>query len=150
MSTSQTTWISAPSDGEKVPKTTFAYLRTRNKRKLYSLVIKEFKKSGLTQAELARRLGRNPDVVCRWLAAPRNWEIDTVSDILFAISGAEVNYGLNYPLQAPRRNSRTIPWLRDEPARSKPTVTVKPKTAPESASSSIQATKVEFDLLESV
>jgi hypothetical protein len=109
MSTSQTTWILAPTEGEKVPKTTFAYLRTRNKRRLYSLVIKEFKKSGITQAELARRLGRNPDVVCRWLAAPRNWELDTVSDILFAISGAEVVYNVSYPLRAPRRNSRTIP-----------------------------------------
>jgi|SRR5208337_59053 len=114
MSTSQASWISAPTEADRVPKTTFSYLRTRNKRRLYSLVVKEFKKSGLTQAELARRLGRNPDVVCRWLAAPRNWEIDTVSDILFAISGAELSYTVTYPLKAPTRNSRTIPWLRDD------------------------------------
>ncbi|MEC7593676.1 MAG: hypothetical protein VYA64_09600, partial [Pseudomonadota bacterium] len=58
----------------------------------------EFRKSGLTQAELARRMGRRPEVVSRMLGAPGNWRLDTVSDLLFAISGAEAAFTTRYPM----------------------------------------------------
>lgn len=37
-------------------------------------------------------------MVCRWLAAPSNLEADTLSDLLFAISGAAPAYAAEYPL----------------------------------------------------
>ena len=111
MSTLQTTTLSKPVGVEPVPKGVFGYFRGRNKHRLYNLVIREFKKSGLSQADLARRLGKTPDVVCRWLAGPTNWTIDTVSDLLFAISGAEAKYEISYPLDLPAQNDSRPHWL---------------------------------------
>jgi hypothetical protein len=46
----------------------------------------ELKKSGLTKAELSKRLGRAPEQITRWLAAPGNLRLDTVSDLLLAMN----------------------------------------------------------------
>lgn len=113
MNTSPITTLSKPSGANPIPIGTFGYLRSRNKHRLYSFVVSEFQKSGLSQADLARRLGKKPDVVCRWLASPGNWQIDTVSDLLFACSGAVPSYGLEFPLEQPARNDNRPLWLID-------------------------------------
>jgi transcriptional regulator with XRE-family HTH domain len=43
------------------------------------------KSKGLTKATLARRLGKAPEQITRWLASPGNLRLDTVSDILLAM-----------------------------------------------------------------
>ena len=103
MRTSRNTSLREPEGSARVPEATLAYFRARNQHRLYSLVIGEFKRSGITQADLARRLGKGADIVCRWLRSPRNWTADTCSDLLFAISGAEPAYGIKHPLRATNR-----------------------------------------------
>ena len=73
----------------------------------------EFVKSRLSQADLARRLGRGTDVVCRLLGGPGNWTLDTISDLLFAISGAAPVFGVEHPLNSPPRNQLGPDWLHD-------------------------------------
>jgi hypothetical protein len=85
------------------------YVRARNRQRAYNLVIGELKKSGITQADLARRLGKAPEVVSRLLSRPRNWELDTFSDLLFAISGAVPTYGASYPLDKSSPAGRRLP-----------------------------------------
>lgn len=116
MNTSRTTSLSKPASGEPVPLGTLAYLRARHKRRAYDLVLREFKKSGISQAELARRLGKGTDRVCKLLAGPGNWTLDTITDLLFAISGGEAKYDVAYPLDEPARH-------RGEPARGRRTKT---------------------------
>jgi hypothetical protein len=99
MRTSRTTGLHEPTGADRVPEGTLAYFRARNRRRLFELVIGEFERSGLSQADLARRLGRGTDLVCRWLRAPANWTSDTVSDLLFALSGAEADYRIRHPLR---------------------------------------------------
>jgi hypothetical protein len=111
MNTSQTTTLSEPIGSAGVPLGTLGYLRARNKRRAYNIVLKEFKKSKLSQADLAKRMGKRPDVVCRLLGGPGNWTLDTVSDLLFAISGAELKFSLSYPLRKSPRNLRSPVWL---------------------------------------
>src|SRR5690242_6032135 len=36
---------------------------------------------GLSRGDLARKIGRRPEQLTRWLSAPTNLEIDTISDI---------------------------------------------------------------------
>ena len=112
--------LSKPTGSEPIPQAAFTYFRVRNKQRLYELVLDEFMKSGLSQAELARRLKKAPEIVCRLLGAPGNWRLDTASDLLFAISGAEVSYGIAYPLERGPRNDTELDWLEIKPINSPP------------------------------
>lgn len=107
--------LSKPTNADPIPEGTLGYFRARNRGRIYELVLKEFQCSGLTQADLGRRMKKGPDVICRLLGAPGNWTLDTVSDLLFAISGAEANYAVSYPLERPKRNFAGPDWLLKEP-----------------------------------
>jgi hypothetical protein len=74
-----------------------------------TLVMREFKKAGISRATLARRLGKRPEQVSRLLGGPGNWTLDTVSDLLFAINGAEPEYATRYPFEEPPQK-----WPDDE------------------------------------
>lgn len=115
MTTSQTSLLVKPDGANPIPAGTLGYFRTRNRYRLYTLVVGEFQRSGLSQADLARRLRKGTDVICRWLRSPSNWEQDTVSDLMFAISGGEVAYGVQYPLDGAIRNYRYPDWITETP-----------------------------------
>ena len=55
MSIFQTAFLSKPKDGERILPETLSYMRARAKRRAYDMVLREFKKSGIKKAELARR-----------------------------------------------------------------------------------------------
>jgi len=115
MNTSRTmSRLSKPFDNEPVPPATLEYMRTRNRMRLFDLVHKELKRSGITRAQLSRRMGRGLDRISHLLGAPGNWTLDTASDLLFAISGAEIGYQLAYPLDKPPRNMTRPEWLDGE------------------------------------
>lgn len=100
MSTSPTTWLSKPKDDKKISAGTFGYINARIRQRAYNLVVKEFKKSGISQATLARRWGKTPDIVSRLLARPGNWELNTFAEALFAINGAILSFGALYADEA--------------------------------------------------
>ena len=86
--TSTTSWLKKPEGDAKIPAGTFGYINARIRQRAYDLVIREFKKSGISQAVFARRWGKAPEVVSRFLARPGNWELNTWTEALFAINGA--------------------------------------------------------------
>jgi hypothetical protein len=88
MRTSRDSWLTKPQGDEKISEGTFGYLTARVRQRAYDIAVREFKKSGITQAMLARRWGKDPAIVSRFLARPGNWEIDTYTEALFAINGA--------------------------------------------------------------
>lgn len=99
MSTSPTSSLLAEPLGDaKIEKGTLSYFNARNRYSAYETVISEFRKSGISQATLARRLGKGNDSISRLLSGSGNWTMDTFSSLLFAISGAEVEYKLRRPL----------------------------------------------------
>ena len=112
---------------EKIPLRTLSYFRERFRDRLYDLVMEEFLKqdaeSGLTRAEVARRIGRRPEQITRWFGAPGNWTLETVSDLMLAVAQSEPNVTL-LPLEGRAvRNYRgqTLPTQRsNEPASSQP------------------------------
>lgn len=99
MSTLQSAGPSEPADATKISLGTLGYIRGRHRQRQYDLVIREFKQSGISQRELADRLGKPPEVISRWLARPQNWEADTFSDLLFATSGAIAAYRADHPFR---------------------------------------------------
>jgi hypothetical protein len=112
MTTSRTTFLSDPIPGERVSPDTFHYWRARAKREAYDLVLGEFKKSGITKTELARRLGKTLPEVSRMLGGPANWTIATVSDLLFAITGGLPKWSMVMPKRL-RRNDNRPNWLHE-------------------------------------
>jgi hypothetical protein len=90
----QTTLLSEVLSGEKIPIGKLAYFRARLTNHLHSLVLEKFlslkSESGLTRAELARRIGRKPEQVTRWFGSPGNWTLETVSDLLMGM-GCELD-----------------------------------------------------------
>jgi hypothetical protein len=119
MSTSQipqTSFLSEISSGEAIPLGKLAYFRERFRDRLYELVVSEFLKKErskeLTRADLARLIGRKPEQITRWLGAPGNWTLETVSDLLLAISKAELNFELVSLENRAVRNYVGPDWLR--------------------------------------
>ncbi|HEY1543184.1 MAG TPA: hypothetical protein VGG01_12305 [Xanthobacteraceae bacterium] len=111
MSTSAFTTLFKATGSDKISLGTLGYIRARNRQRAYSLIVGLFKKSGLTQVELAKRLGRGTDVISRLLSRPGNWELDTFSDLLFGISGSLASFGAPQPLTSAaimRRKTESI------------------------------------------
>ena len=92
-----------------------AYFRERQRNRIHELVFREFIKSGMTKTQLAQRMGRSLSRVTKWLAAPGNWELDTVSDFLLAIGAAEIEPSLSYPFERAKRNYDQPEWLLGPP-----------------------------------
>lgn len=110
-----TSFLSEVLAGECIPAGRLAYFRTRLRNRLHDLVLREFRRQetrGLTRAEIARRIGRKPEQITRWLASPGNWTLDTVSDLMLAM-GAEPKVE-TWPLaDRPARNFTGPEWLQE-------------------------------------
>jgi hypothetical protein len=79
--------------GKPIPLGKLAYFRTRLRLELYDFILRRFHaQENLTKAELARRIHRSPDVVNRWLGAPGNWTIDTLSDLMIGMGRFFVSF----------------------------------------------------------
>src|SRR5665213_2643976 len=89
-----------PSNLINITEGTFTRVCARNRQHVYDLLISAFKRSGLTQVELARRAGMAPEVVSRLFKRPRNIEIDTASRLLFTMTGATITLAEEYPRAA--------------------------------------------------
>jgi hypothetical protein len=98
-------------NGDRIASAEFSYFAARNRRKIYSVIIKEFKKSKLSQAQLARRMGQRTDTVCRWLSGPGNYTLDSVSSLLLGISGGELSYSVVHPFSAGPKKPSLPDWV---------------------------------------
>ena len=89
---------SEPSGNDPIPARTLGYVRARNKHHLFDMLRAEFKKSGITQKDLCARLGgKDPSIVSRILGAPSNMELDSIADMVFAMTGGIVKQEVYYP-----------------------------------------------------
>jgi transcriptional regulator with XRE-family HTH domain len=97
MSTSQMQFmneIQAGHDGVPIPEAKRVYFQERLRNRFFEFLLNKFleqQKLGLTKAKLARRIGKTPDVVNRWLSAPSNLTLDTASDLLLGINAEELD-----------------------------------------------------------
>ena len=117
MNTSQISFLYEIERGENIPLGKLAYLRERTRNLLYDFIIKKFleaEKNGLSQAELARRIGKRPEVVGRWLGTPGNWRIDTISDLLVGIGAEELDPQSLSLLNRAQRNLICPEWLQGD------------------------------------
>ena len=71
------------------------YFKQRQRNRLYETVINVVEEAaqvdGVRRKDIADKIGINPSQVSRWLAGPSNWNIDSISDVLWA-AGGELDY----------------------------------------------------------
>lgn len=77
-------------DSDFIPIGARSYIGQRAKNEFYDYVMEKFRASGLTQADIARKIERNPGQINRMLAGPGNWTIETIAELLAAISAEEL------------------------------------------------------------
>jgi hypothetical protein len=126
MNTSQTGFLSEILIGGKVSVAKLAYFRERLRTRIHQFILREFiskQRDGFTQADLARMLDRRPEQIHRWLGAPSNWTLDTVSDLVLAISKAELDFRLDPFDRRPSRNFHGPDWITNAASSEISTVT---------------------------
>ena len=98
------------------------YFRARLRNRLYNFIVSKYvarEKAGtLNQRALATRIRRRPEVVNRLLAAPGNWTLDTVSDLLLGIGPEELDMSATSVINRPTRNFSGVSALDDYQRRS--------------------------------
>ena len=85
--------LSAGHSGAPISAPARAYFQQRLQNRIFNFLINRLedeRKLGLTQAALARRIGKKPDIISRWLSSPSNLTLDTISDLLIGMSAEEL------------------------------------------------------------
>ncbi len=82
--------MQSTSEIRPLTKRSIYYFRQRLKNRIFQALLAHFAdqaaRHGLTRKDLALRLNRDPAQVTRWLSAPSNWTLDTISDLLLAMN----------------------------------------------------------------
>jgi len=103
--------LAAGHAGPPIPEEKLVYFRTRSRNRLFHFILSKFvaeQKKGLTKAALARRIGKSPEVINRWLGSPSNLRVDSISDLLIGISAEELAPASELLLEQTARDYR--PW----------------------------------------
>lgn len=109
MTTFPSTWSTFDSShDERISAGHRAYFRARFRNRLHAAVLSCFMdascQDGLTKATISRRLGKRPEQITRWLGAPGNWTLDSISDLLLAMN-CELNVATNSLCDRPASNA---------------------------------------------
>lgn len=103
--TSPTHFLSELAEGHSgpaIPSGKRAYFQQRLRNRIFNFLLNKFvqeQANGLTQKILANRIGKSPEVVNRWLGAPSNMTVDSISDLLLGIAGEELELEASSPLR---------------------------------------------------
>jgi transcriptional regulator with XRE-family HTH domain len=87
--------LAAGPDGGPIAESRLVYLQERLRGRFFDFLLSRFdaaREKGLTQAKLARRIRKTPDVINRWLSAPANLTLDSISDLLAGIAAEEPEF----------------------------------------------------------
>lgn len=118
-SSATTSILSEKKNLDRLSHATRAYFQNRTKNRVHNLVLTKFRKERdagrLTQAQLARRMGKTPDQISRILSYPSNLGLEMVSDLLLAIAGEELDATSSDPQRRPAANARSRAMLTEPP-----------------------------------
>jgi hypothetical protein len=101
------TFLTEILEGKPIPVGKLEYFRARLQSRLHQAVLDEWLRQedrGLSQAELARRIGKKPEVINRLLGSPGNWTLNTVSDLLLGMA-CELDFAVESFVSKSRRAS---------------------------------------------
>jgi transcriptional regulator with XRE-family HTH domain len=87
--------LAASHDGGPIAESRLVYLQERLRGRFFDFLLSRFeaaREHGLSQAKLARRINKSPEVINRWLSAPANLTLDSMSDLFAGISAEEPEF----------------------------------------------------------
>lgn len=87
--------LEAGHNGPEIPEAKRVYFQRRLRDRLFDFLRERFEReepNGLTQAKLARRIGKSPEVISRWLNAPSNLTLDSISDLMLGMVAEEPEF----------------------------------------------------------
>ncbi len=113
----KTSFLSEVATGDVIPHGKLAYFQERQRNRVYNFVLTKFlekeRAGSLTRAELARRIQCRPEQITKWLGAPGNWTLDTISNLLLGIGAEELEFSSVSLLSRAARNATQPAWLRE-------------------------------------
>jgi hypothetical protein len=110
--------LAAGHSGPTIPEAKRVYFQTRSRNRLFDYILGRFfqqQEKGLTKAKLARRIGKPPEMINRWLGAPSNLTLDSISDLLLGICAEELTPQSESLVNQSPRNWTHAHWI-SEPA----------------------------------
>jgi transcriptional regulator with XRE-family HTH domain len=99
--------LEAGHEGPEIPEAKRVYFQRRVRDRFFDFLRERFEReesNGLTQAKLARRIGRSPEVINRWLNAPSNLTLDSISDLMIGVAAEEPEFDGISLLNRPESN----------------------------------------------
>lgn len=89
--------MGSTSSSAPISRRDLAYFRRRQQNLVFSALAKFFADEAaagrINKKAIADKLGKDPAQITRWLAEPKNFELDTISDLLLAM-GAEMQWNV--------------------------------------------------------
>jgi hypothetical protein len=89
MPISQTSLLSEIANSKPLARKVLAFYRRRLQNRFHDLLRRTFleqeKGNGLTQKQLADRIGHRPEQINRWLGIPSNLTLNTINDLLLGM-----------------------------------------------------------------
>jgi hypothetical protein len=99
--------LSAGADGEPISNSKLVYLQERLRGRFFDYLLSKFEEasaSGLNQRKLAKRIRKSPEVINRWLSAPANLTLESISDLFAGIAAEEPEFSSSSLLGRPKIN----------------------------------------------
>jgi transcriptional regulator with XRE-family HTH domain len=99
--------LEAGHNGPAIPEAKRVYFQRRVRDRFFDFLRERFEReeaNGLTQAKLARRIGKSPEVISRWLNAPSNLTLDSISDLMIGVAAEEPEFDGRSLLNRPESN----------------------------------------------
>jgi hypothetical protein len=103
--------LSEPRGDEVIDRFTLSYMAGLTRDRIHQVLLEAFERSGITKAELARRLDWDPSRVSKVLNTSSNITAETLGEVLFAIDGSCPRVTRDWPLRAARQNLREPTWF---------------------------------------
>lgn len=103
--------LSEPHGDEPVDRFTLAYMAGLARDRIHQMILQAFDESGLTRAQLARRLGMDKSRVSKILNTSSNITAETLGEVMFAIDGSCPKVERHWPLREKQHNLLEPVWL---------------------------------------
>lgn len=109
-------------------------MAARNKNKVHSFLLELFAESDTSKSDLAKMLGKKPEQITRWLGSSGNLTLDTISQLVFALTGGKfIKIEVADDLSRGKSNHQTPDWIvkrnADQESIGSPLITFRTKPA---------------------